>query len=172
MSISLVEFIQKKLGYPVLQKVDPVDHEVKGESGQSLSEKLGQAAIPAVLAAFYKFTRSEKGGKNILSAEGQENWLNIILENKVGSALDKVIHYAGVTVREAEAAMKDIAAEAVQAIRESVNRQPTYEAVKKYMSDQRRAILVYLPAAMQMGSLLEDNLPGGRTDMKESLTPS
>jgi hypothetical protein len=168
MSTSLVEFIQKKMGYPPLQKVDPVDHEVKSESGQSTREKLGQAAIPAVLASLYKFTRSEKGSQAILSGnDGKKNWLDIILEDKESPVVEKVAYYAAVTEQEAEENMQSIAAEAVQAINESVAQHPSSAAVRKYMSDQRHAILVYLPAVMQLGSLLEDDSLDDRTNKME-----
>jgi hypothetical protein len=167
MSTSLVEFIQKKMGYPPLQKVDPVDHEIKHESERTSREKLAQAAIPAVLASLYKFTRAEKGRSKILSGEARENWLDTILEDKEKRAVDKVAHYAGVSAQEAEENMLLIAVEAIHAIRESIVHHPTHEAISKFMGDQRHAILVYLPAAMQLGSLLEDDSLDDRTNKME-----
>lgn len=167
MSTSLVEFIQKKLGYPPLQKVDPVDHEVKLQSEHTAREKLAQAAIPAVLASLYKFTRSENGSNKVLAAAGHEPWLDTILEDKEKQAVDKVAGYAGVSASEAEENMQQIATEAVGAIRESVAGHPAPQAVRKYMSDQRHAILVHLPAAMQLGQLLEDDSLDDRTNKME-----
>ncbi|MEO5562403.1 MAG: hypothetical protein ABIR18_03185 [Chitinophagaceae bacterium] len=167
MSTSLVEFIQKKLGYPPLQKVDPVDHEIKHESERTMREKLGQGAIPAVLACLYKFTKSEEGRNKILSNQAQNNWLDTILEDKEKKAVEKVAHYAGVTQQIAEENMLLIAVEAVQAIRESITHNPTHEAITKFVSDQRHSILVYLPAAMQLGSLLEDDSLDDRTNKME-----
>lgn len=167
MSTSLAEFIQKKLGYPSLHKVDPVDHEVKHEQDHSQREKLAQGAIPAVLASLYKFGRTERGAKIILSNDSQVSWLDTILEDKEKKAVDKVAHYAGVSKEEAEEKMKLIAIEAVQATRESVANNPTPEAVRKYISDQRHSILVYLPAAMQLGSLLKDDTLDDRTNKME-----
>lgn len=167
MSTSLIDFIQKKMGYPPLQKVDPVDHEVKSGSARNPNEKSAQAAIPAVLAALYKFTRSEEGSQTILSGNDGRNWLDIILQDKESGAVDKVAHYAGITNQEAEARMEEIAMEAVQAINEAVAQQRTPDAVMKYVGDQRHSILVYLPAAMQLGSLLEDDSLDDRTNKME-----
>ena len=167
MSTTLVEFIQKKLGYPALHKVDPVDHEVKQDSEPTGRQRLAQAAIPAVLASLYKFARTEEGSRQILADDTQISWLDTILKNKEIRAVDKVAHYAGVTAPEAEDNMKLIAMEAVQAIRESVAHHRTPEAVKKYLSDQRHSILVYLPAAMQLGNLLEDDSLDDRTNKME-----
>lgn len=167
MSTSLAEFIQKKMGYPVLQKVDPVDHEIKHESERTSREKLAQAAIPAVLASFYKFTKSEKGRNMILSEEARENWLDTILEHKKKEAVDKVSHYSGVPEDAAEENMLLIAIEAVHALRESIAHHPTHESIMKFMGEQRHAILVYLPAVMQMGSLLDDDSMDDRTNKME-----
>jgi hypothetical protein len=167
MSTSLVEFIQKKMGYPPLHKVDPVDHEVKGDAGLTTREKLAQSAISAVLASLYKFARTERGSRLILASDSQVSWLDIILEDKEKWAVDKVAHYSGVSEKEAEENMRLIAVEAIQAIRESVAQHRTHEAVRKYMSDQRHSILVYLPAAMQLGSLLEDDSLDDRTNKME-----
>jgi hypothetical protein len=167
MSTSLVEFIQKKMGYPPLQKVDPVDHEIKHESQRTTREKLAQAAIPTVLASLYYFTRSEKGRKMILSAEPRDNWLDTILQDKEKRAVDKVSHYAGVSEQEAEENMLLIAVEAIHAIRESIANNPTQEAILKFMGDQRHSILVHLPAALQMGKLLDDDSIDDRTNKME-----
>lgn len=167
MSTSLVEFIQKKMGYPPLQKVDPVDHEVKGDAGLTTRERLAQSAIPAVLASLFKFARTERGSRLILSSDSQVSWLDTILEDKENPAVDKVAHYAGVTREEAEENMRLIAVEAVQAVRESVAHHRTHDAVRKYVSDQRHSILVYLPAAMQLGSTLEDDSMDDRTNKME-----
>lgn len=167
MSTSLVEFIQKKMGFPPLTKVDPVDHEVKHEDERTSREKLAQAAIPVVLASLYKYGRADKGSKQLVSNTGQVSWLDEILEKKEKNAVDKVAHYAGVSKEQAEENMQLIAVEAVQAVRESIVNHPSPEAVKKYLSDQRHSILVYLPAAMQLGSLLDDDTLDDRTNKME-----
>jgi hypothetical protein len=167
MSTSLVEFIQKKMGYPELQKVDPVDHEVKHSGERTMREKLAQSAIPAVLASLYKFTRSEEGREKILSNKAEENWLYTILAEKERVAVDKVAHYAGISREIAEENMLMISLEAIHALRESIVNNPTHEAITKFMGDQRHSILVYLPASMQLGRLLEDDSLDDRTNKME-----
>lgn len=166
MSTTLIEFIQKKLDYPALEKVDPVDHEVKhGE--RSPREKLAQAAIPAVLAGIYKITRSENGRERILFYDISSNRLEAIFGDKKPEAVDKVAHYAGIAGEEAEQHMESIAAEAILGINESVAHNPTHQAIIDFVSSQRHSILVYLPAAMQLGSLLEDDSLDDRTNKME-----
>lgn len=167
MSTSLVEFIQKKMGFPPLQKVDPVDHEVKHDTERTMREKLAQSAIPAVLASLYKFTRSEEGREKILSNKAEQNWLYTILGDKEMVAVDKVAQYAGISRDIAEENMLMISVEAIHAVREYITKHPTHEGITRFMGDQRHSILVYLPASMQLGSLLNDDSMDDRTNKME-----
>ena len=167
MSANLIEVIQKKLGYPALHKVDPVDHEVKNVSDLSTREKLAQAAIPAVLAVVYKFTRSEKGRNIILSGNRKGSWLDTLLENKEFAAVDKVAHYAGVSRDEAESEMSAIADGTIALVKEQAGKQPTQENIQALLANQRHSILVYLPPALQLGSLMEDDTLDDRTNKME-----
>ena len=58
MATHLVETIQKNLSLPPLQKIDPNIQETKESVPRQSQEKLAQAAIPAVLTAFYKFSKN------------------------------------------------------------------------------------------------------------------
>jgi hypothetical protein len=166
MSTNLVETVQRNIGYPPLHKIDPNAQEVKDISTYSIREKLAQAAIPAILAVLYKYTRSEHGRDKILSGDTPRNWLNILLERTEPKAVDKVAHYAGVSRKEAEQAMQEIANEAILVVRADIER-PDHETLKKYLGEQRHHILVYLPAVMQLGRLLDDDSLDDRTNKME-----
>lgn len=167
MSTNLIETIQKNMGYAPLHKVDPVEHEVKNVDESTTRQRLGQSAIPAVLAVLYKFTRSEKGRKTVISGANNGSWLDTILEQKEQEAVDKVAHYAGVARGEAEKTMESVAEETIRVVKESAGNKLTQENLKTMIGDQRHHILVYLPAAMQMGSLLEDDTLDDRTNKME-----
>ncbi|MEI9808996.1 MAG: hypothetical protein WDO16_14685 [Bacteroidota bacterium] len=167
MANNLVESIQKSLGFPVLQKIDPNIQETKEKILREPQEKLAQAAIPAVLTAIYQYTRTEEGGTTILSEPDHADWLDVIFKGKEKVAVEKVARYAGVAENEAESAMENIADEAVITIKSSAGTNPTPATVKSLMSDQRHGILVYLPAAMQMGELLNEESLDDRTNKME-----
>ena len=164
---NIIEAIQQKLGYPPLQKVDPNVQEIKEKREATPEEKLGQAAIPGVLAGLYSFTDDDKGANYILTGATTENWLETIFQDKKGSAVEKVAHYAAVSTDEAESSMEEIADEAVSALHEAIGDKQTADKVKEYMSSQRHEILVHLPAAMQLGDLLNDNSMDDRTNKME-----
>ena len=164
---NIVEAIQKNLGYPPLQKVNPNSQEVKDLAALSSGEKLGQSAITAVLAGLVKFTRSDNGANYIISKDTEQNWLELIYEGKQSEAVDKVAHYSNTSVKEAEDHMQRIAREAVKLIHESAGDKEKAEKIKTYMKGQRHNILLYLPAAMQLGDLLQDDTLDDRTNKME-----
>ena len=166
MATHLVESIQKKLGFPPLQKIDPNIQETKDKAPRQAEEKLAQAAIPAVLTALYKYTRTDEGCNNILH-NIDKDWLAAIFEEMEQSAVDKVSHYAGISGELAKIAMKNIAAEAVITVKKSAGDHPTCEGIRTFMDVQRHNILVHLPAAMQMGNLLNDEALDDRTNKME-----
>ena len=167
MITNIVEVIQKNLGYPALQKVNPNSQEVKDVAGLSSGQKLAQSAITAVLAGLVKFTRSDNGANYILSNDTEQNWLELIYEGKQSEAVDKVAHYSNTSVKEAEDHMQRIAREAVKLIHESAGDKEKAEKIKTYMKGQRHNILLYLPAAMQLGDLLQDDTLDDRTNKME-----
>jgi hypothetical protein len=166
MANNLVETIQNNLGFPPLQKIDPNSQEIKEKFSRTAEEKLAQAAIPAVLTALYNFTRSINESQLILSGNEQD-WLAAIFEGKETSAVEKVAAYAGVTDDKAESAMENIADETVNTLRESVGPKGNAETIRTMMGDQRHHILVYLPAALQLGDLLNEESFDDRTNKME-----
>ena len=167
MSVNIIETIQKNLGLPALQKIDPNIQETKEKSLRSSQDKLAQAAIPAVLAALYKFTRTDEGCSAIMANEGNADWLGTFFEGKEKSAVDKVARYADVTAGIAENLMENIADESVNTVKSSVGSKQTVESIRTFMDYQRHNILVHLPAAMQMGDVLNDEALDDRTNKME-----
>jgi hypothetical protein len=165
MATIIVDTIQKNLGYGTLQKVDPNTQEIKDKYEHSSIEKLGQAAIPAVLTALYKFTRTEAGCKRLLTGTEKEDWLSVIFSDREKEVVEKVAHYSGVTENQAESHMENIADEAVRIVREQAGNSP--EKVKMYISSQRHNILVYLPASLNMGDMLNDETLDDKTNKME-----
>jgi hypothetical protein len=167
MATNLIETIQKNLGFPPLQKIDPNIQETKEKTPDQSRAKLSQAAIPAVLMALYKFVRTDKGGKSVIEANGHTDWLGVIFDGKEKVAVDKVALYAGVSDKETESVMENIADEAVAVVKQSSGENPTPDSVRAFLNEQRHDILVHLPAAMQMGDVLNDESLDDRTNKME-----
>ena len=167
MATNIIETIQMNLGYANLQKVDPNIQETKLHGDQASIEKLGQAAIPAVLTALYKFTRTDAGCRQLLTTQSGGDWLTVICAGKEKEVVEKVAHYAIVTENQARSHMENIAEQAVKIVREAAGTPATPEKIKAYMNSQRHNILVYLPAALYMGDVLNDEGLDDKTNKME-----
>jgi len=167
MMSNIVEIVQNDLGFPAIEKVDPNSQETRTGEYKSSREKLAQSAIPAVLAGFFSLTRSDSGCDYVSTCGDHKNWLNTIFGDKKDKAVEKISHYAGISMKDAANSMEDIASDAVLIIHETTGEKPTVEKLKSYMSGQRHHILVYLPAALQLGYLLNDNAMDDRTNKME-----
>ncbi len=166
MAANIIESIQMNLGYTHLQKVDPNSQDIRHHDLAS-AERLGQAAIPAVMTGIYKLSRTAEGCSTILEGPANGGWLPVIYEGKVQEAVEKVAQYANVTANQAASHMENIAEEAIKLMKEATGTPVTPERIKNYMNTQRHNILVYLPAAMNMGDLLNDETMDDKTNKME-----
>jgi hypothetical protein len=168
MITNIVEAIQKNLGYPPLQKIDPNSQEVKHSAATGFQEKLGQAAIPAVLSGLEKFSRTEKGATFLFSnMSTPQNWLDLLFGERRHEAIEKVAGYAGSSPAEASNHMQRVADEALRLIHVSSGNKETPERIRNFLHGHRHTILLYLPAAMQFGDLLKDDTLDDRTHKME-----
>ena len=164
---NIIEAIRKNLGFPPLEKVDPNTQEIKEKWSHPVNERLAQSAIPAVLTALFKLTRTTEGSNALLAAEGHNDWLSVIFQDRDKEAVEKLAQYSGAEANTVERTMEDIADEAVKLVKESVGPQAGPEKVRDYMNGQRHNILVHLPAQLQMGDILNDEGLDDRTNKME-----
>ena len=168
MANNIIESIQANLGLAPLTKVDPNIQEAKDKQTNSGPEKLNQAAIPTVVAGIYRLTRTDEGCAVIQGSSNADSWLDAIFEGNKAEVVEKVAHYANVPRDQASPVMESAAAEAISIIRNDKSATGTdAKSLREYMSQQRHNVLVYLPAAMQIGDLLNDNSMDDRTNKME-----
>ena len=167
MAINLVDAIQKNLGFPELQKIDPNTQEVKKPEQISAADYIGQAAIPTVLLGLYKYSRTSEGNIDILNGELSGNLFSSIFGDLGKPVIDRVAYYTNNTTEFTSMQMEKIAREAVRLVRENIKGNTTDNAVTLFLSDQRQNILTCLPAELQIGEVLNDNTLDDRTHKME-----
>ncbi|HEY6977531.1 MAG TPA: hypothetical protein VH396_14635 [Chitinophagaceae bacterium] len=165
MPIDLLLSIPKNLGYPVLKKIDPNTQDIPSDKYETDEEKLNQAAITAVLIAMYKYTRSNQGAEEVLCGNESNNWLNTILGDSSNEAIKKVADYAHTSDEQAAEKMEIVARQGIRIIRES--KPVAVSDVKNILLAQKNIILTHLPAALDMGNLLNDETIDDRTNKME-----
>lgn len=167
MADNIVEQIQKNLGFSPLHKIDPNTQEVKHKESVAEAKSLAQAAIPATLLGLYKYGNTEQGAEEILRGSRAADWLGIFYGDKRDETIHKVAAYAHVPEEEAAQQMDRIASEAVKIVKQHLIAGSGYAQVKDYIAQQRKSILVYLPAELQLGYLINDNTLDDRTNKME-----
>jgi len=165
MATNIIEALQERLGYGPLQKIDPNTQEIKAVPDAAYS-RLAQAVIPATLVGIYKHTRSNEAAEQLISGKNSTSWLPLLFDNASGIVVKKVADYAGVSTSEAGNEMERTASEAVKIIVDNTSK-ASGQNVKQYVASQRNNILMYLPAELQIGNLLNDNTVDDRTNKME-----
>ena len=166
MSINLLETIQQNLGYPELQKIDPnVQLTVKSESDTNI-KTFSQAAIPAVLTGLYRFVQTDEGAAEILLVKNSDSWIRKIFDAERQAVLQAVSDYCNQTDG-TEVKMNAIANEAVKLVKENLAADAGIKEVKLFFSNQKINILLYLPPALNLGKLLQDDTLDDNTNKME-----
>ncbi len=167
MSINLLEAVQQNLGYPSLQKIDPNTQEVTADEKKPNENKFSQAAIPAVLTGLYKYVQSDEGAADLLGSGTSSTWINKIFDDSRKEVIQTISAYTKQPDDDAIAKMNDIASEAVKLVKENLPDGAGIKEVKIYFKDQRNTILLYLPATLNLGELLNDGTLDDNTNKME-----
>lgn len=168
MSNNLIETIQINLAYPALKKIDPNLQDVK-EIKESVygDEQLAQAAIPAILAGLYKLSRDDEGSLRIINSGPAADGLALLFPDNRTQLVENVAQYARVPATEAATHLHKIAIEAIRLAKEIAGENADPVKLKSYLNDQRHSILVYLPAELDLGDILNDETLDDRTNKME-----
>ncbi len=160
MATNIIELLQQALNSKPLQKVSPNTQEVKKSAVDTTNaSKLEQAVISAVLTGFYKLTRTHEGAGKVLSGNLSTSWGDLIFAENKQTLIEKIVSYAVSSPANINAVLEMAGVEAADIIKNNAggNKTATEDDVIAYMKDQRNNILHYLPAALQLGALLDDD---------------
>ncbi len=166
--MNLIEEVQKASGHVTVQKIDPNTQAPQNEDTATTS-LLAQAAVPVILTGLYKYTRTEDNAQNILRGNNSTNttWTDEIFGSQSDDVVSQVASYAHVTNDKAEGAMDAAAQGAIQVVNKGLGEKATPAQVSQLFKDNRTEILKYLPPALQLGYLINDNTIDDRTNKME-----
>ena len=163
MAIDLIEQIRSQLGYKPLPKIDPNTQEPA--SSEAAIPDIGNAAIPAVLAGFYKGTRSEEAADKVINTNDKDILQELFCE-QTEEVKQSVAAYSRVSPGAAEAEMKKIAAAVMEFLGKDL-KEVNGSTVKTFFTNQRSNILKHLPVELHMGELINDPAMDDRTNKME-----
>lgn len=161
MAIDLIEEIRNQLGYKPLPKINPNTQEpVSNEIPD-----IGSAAIPAVLAGFYKRTRSEEAAEKVMNNDSENILDDLFCEHK-DDVVSSVASYARVSPEAAETEMKKVV-RGVKKVMQNKLKDISGSSVMTFFTVQRSNILKHLPVELHMGELMNDPAMDDRTNKME-----
>lgn len=167
MSVNLIETIQSNLHYPPLQKIDPNTQEVAVDDSKPNEHRFSQSAIPAVLTGLYRYSATDEGAENILRGNVSTGWVRLIFGDTADDVIQKINNYSFQPGGDTETRMNAIAAEAVAVMKQGVKPEAGMMGVKQFFSNQVDTILPYLPEALHMGKVLQDDTLDDNTNKME-----
>lgn len=156
MAIQIVEAVQQKLQLPELVKVTPE----KGVTPQTSlpTPAQYQAVLVTAAAALYKISRTNEGVVRLLLSGKNESWL--YQPEALGTSMPEIVsalsEYGHADAAETEAALKRFGDTLLLVLHETLQKDIGPESVKEFMSGQRHNILIYVPADLKLGKMLND----------------
>ena len=146
-----------------IQHLPEINPNTQGSVINENIDKLAQAAIPAILAGFYKFSRNEQNAAMIPAKNALTDWVEILFGDEKKQLIKKIANHAKVSSQTAGVKLKQTANNVVNILREDFS-SADGKNIKKYFTDQRNDILKHLPADIEIGNILNDNTMDDRTN--------
>jgi hypothetical protein len=163
MSFNILTAVQEKLQLPGFIKADPNTQDIENGTPQL---RLAQSCATAVLTAMYEVSKTENGLTAIADEPLHSDWSNVLFGENKEQVLQNIAQYAGYDLINTEIKINELAVATVSIVRDHVSKDDKhrYDETRSLLKDQRDFILPYLPAALQMGPILNDNTLDDRTN--------
>jgi hypothetical protein len=152
---TLINKLAQLEGIQHLPEIDP-NKQSSAVNENDNTDKLAQAAIPAVLAGFYKFSRNEQNAAMIPSKNALTDWIEILFGDEKKQLTKKIANHAKVSSQTAGVKMKQMANNVTNIVKEDLSATDG-KTIKKYFTEQRNDILKHLPADIKIGDILNVN---------------
>ena len=165
--MNIIEVIQKNLGYGAIQKIDPNSQEVADKDSIHGNTAVAQAAIPSVLLALFNRLEKEPNASWLAAEQPTGRLMEKIFGKSATEITEKIAVYSGLTGPGVKAEMEHIAAESVRVVRDQVSDINNENSVSAFVTRHKHEVLLYLPATLQLGSLLGNKNLDDRTEKME-----
>ncbi len=165
--MNIIETIQKSLGYQALQKIDPNVQDVEQKLNQHGNAALAQAGIPAVLIGLFSQLEKNPDASWLAGDQPTGTLLEKIFGKSAPMVVEKVGNYAGSTGSPVKQELEHMASESVRVVRDNVPDLTKEDSILAFVAKNKQEVLSYLPASLQLGTLLGNNNLDDRTNKME-----
>jgi hypothetical protein len=163
--MNIIETIQKNLGFDALKKIDPNTQETAGEDTVMGNSAIAQAGIPAILLGIYN-KLEENTDINAISGE-PGNLLAGIFGKSSDRIVKKIDNYSKIKDKHSEQQLEHIASESLRVVKEHVGTNTDENSVRNFVAKNKPDTLLYLPASLELGTVLNNNNLDDRTGKME-----
>jgi hypothetical protein len=161
--MNILEKLQQHFAYPPLKKIDSNTQEIVHDKDETPEQLFGQGAIPAVLLGLRQLSASDEGAQLITAPPELPDWIPFLFPGNSMDVVQKVAAYSGFPPELVYEKMNEIASQAVKMITKEAGDDDLLLNVKKVMESQLTDTLAYLPAALQLGKVFDNNVLDDRT---------
>jgi hypothetical protein len=162
----IVQIIQKNLGFSSLEKIDPNTQEVSGTEHLLGKNALAQAAIPSILLGIFNHLEQNPNLDSLPDAPSSD-LLEWIFGKSTTKVTGQIESYSKVRDQHISQELEHIAAESVRVVKESLGVNPSENTIRRFVSENKREVLLYLPPSLDLGSILKNNNLDDRTGKME-----
>lgn len=163
MAVDIIEQIKQYVSNADVQKIDPntqapVNSEIQNTNAKS-------AAIPLVLAAFYKHTRNKEDAEKILRLNDEQTMHELFRgEDKNASSI--ISSFSNDGSEHAKNTIQKIIGATKKVLSDNLKKMDG-ESVTNFFTSQRSTILKHLPVELHAGDLLNDSTMDDKTNKME-----
>jgi hypothetical protein len=162
----IVQTIQKNLGFSSLEKIDPNTQQAPGKDHLLGNNALAQAAIPAILLGILNHLEHSPDLET-LQAEPPASLLDRIFGKTADDVVRQIEEYSKNRDKNSLQELEHIASESLRVIRDSLGVNPSESSIRRFVANNKRDTLLYLPPSLDLGTLLHNNNLDDRTGKME-----
>lgn len=162
--MNIIETVQKNLGFVALEKIDPNTQETMGSDMVIGNQAISQAGIPAILLGIYN--RLELNPE-LGFLDEKANLLEKIFGASKGKVVQRIIDYSRIKDKHSEQQLEHIAAESMRVISENIGAGAEIRSIRSFVARNKPDVLLYLPPALELGKILQNNNLDDRTGKME-----
>jgi hypothetical protein len=162
----LVQTIQKNLGFSSLEKIDPNTQQTPGKDHLLGNNALAQAAIPAILLGIFNHLEQSPDLESLYT-EPPAGLLDRIFGKSSDVVVIKIEEYSKIKDKHIMQELEHITTESLRVMRENLGDNPGEGVVRRFIANNKRDVLLYLPPTLELGTVLSNNNLDDRTGKME-----
>ena len=164
--MNIVETIAKSLGYSDIQKIDPNTQQVTDGAPAHGTNSLGQATIPTVLLGIFDRLNQNQDISWLSTPASSGNWMPAIFGKRSAEVISHINAYTQIKTNSNIHDIEHIAGEAVRVVKENIQGKSDND-ITGWAATNRKDVLLYLPASIEMGKILKNENLDDRTNKME-----